>query len=123
MNAFLLTAGALSGITCCIHFYFGGRNIAKPLLQADDIRDVPKYTNYYCWHLVTAMLASMSAAFVWAGLMPSAIEAAVIAEMLAVFSAVWSLALVRWKKQSVLHMPQWTLFLAITGAGLPGFLP
>lgn len=122
MNTYLLTAAALSGITTFIHFYFGGREIAKPLLAAADIQDVPKYTNYYCWHLVTAMLASMCAAFLWAGITPTAIESAVIAELLAIFSALWSLALGRWKGQSFRRMPQWILFTAIAVAGATGFL-
>lgn len=121
MNMFLLSAAAMCAVTTFIHCYFGGKTIAVPLLRARDIEDVPRYTNYYCWHIVSVTLAAMSAAYLWAAISPAAVEAAIIAQMLAVSFMVWGIGLVIWKKQSFRQMPQWVLFAAISvvgGAGL-----
>lgn len=117
MNIYLMSAAALCAVTTFIHCYFGGKYIAEPLLRASDIHDVPKYTNYFCWHLVSAMLAVMTLSFAWAAVIPEAIEAAVMAEALAVTFLVWGVALIVWKRQSFRDMPQWVLFGAVSLAG------
>ncbi len=120
MNIYLMSAAAMCGITTFIHCYFGGKTIAAPLLRASDIHDVPKYTNYFCWHLVSAMLAVMTLSFAWAAVSPAAVEAAVVAELLAITFTFWGIGLILWKKQSFKDMPQWVLFGAISLAGAMG---
>lgn len=120
MNVYLMSAAALCAVTTFIHCYFGGKYIAAPLLRASDIHDVPKYTSYFCWHLVSAMLAVMTLAFVWAAAVPEAIEAAIVAEVLAVTFMVWGIGLILWKGQSFRQMPQWVLFASISLAGGAG---
>ncbi|WP_262695935.1 hypothetical protein [Kordiimonas aquimaris] len=117
MNIFLMSAAAICTATTFIHCYLGGKTIAAPLLRANDINDVAKYTNYYCWHLVSATLAMMSAAFLWAAVNPSAFEAAIIAEILAIIFLVWNIGLIIWKGQSFTGMPQWILFGVISVTG------
>lgn len=122
MNTYLMSAAALCAVTTFIHCYFGGRHIAEPLLRASDIHDVPKYTNYFCWHLVSAMLAVMTLSFVWAAIVPEAKEAAIVAELLAVVFMVWGIGLIIWKRQSFRQMPQWILFGSISLAGGAGLI-
>ncbi|WP_417458850.1 hypothetical protein [Kordiimonas sp.] len=121
MNTFFMTAGITTLVICSIHCWFGGRYIAEPLLRARDIHEVPKYTNYYCWHLVTLSLIAMAAAFIWAALSPEAIELAVLALALSITYCLWNLALILWKKQSFRSMPQWSLFFVSSLLGVIGF--
>lgn len=120
MTVLLLSAAAMCATTTFIHCYFGGRYIAAPLLAARDLADVPKYTQYFCWHLVSAMLAVMTLAFLWAAFDPAARAAAVMAELLAVSYTLWGVGLIVWKRQSFRQMPQWALFGAIALAGGAG---
>ncbi|WP_420429954.1 hypothetical protein [Kordiimonas sp.] len=121
MNTFFMTAGITTFVICGIHCWFGGRHIAAPLLKARDIHQVPKFTNYYCWHLVTLALIAMASAFVWAAISPEAIELAVFSAALSVSFCLWNLALIIWKKQSFRELPQWSLFLVSSLIGCLGF--
>lgn len=122
MNVFLASAAAMCGVTTFLHCYFGGKGVAVPLLRAADIHDVPKYTNYYCWHMVSVVLAVMTLSFLWAAAVPAAVEAAIMAELLAITFMLWGMGLVVWKKQTTRDMPQWILFAAISAAGGAGLL-
>lgn len=119
-NIWLLGAGAAAGITTLIHIFAGGPAVARPLLRAADIDDVAKLTNYYCWHLVTITLAAMTVAFVYAGLAPDEMALATMWTIIAAAFALWSVALVIWKRQRALDLPQWTLFAVIAGLGALG---
>ncbi|WP_020401404.1 hypothetical protein [Kordiimonas gwangyangensis] len=121
MNTYFLSGSAVTAVICFIHCWFGGKFVAEPLLKARDLHEVPKYTNYYCWHMVSIMLAVMSGAYLWAGLRADAMELGVLAFALSVAFCVWSLVLVTWKKQSFRELPQWSLFAvaaALGGLGL-----
>ena len=63
MNGRFLGAAAIAGLTCVIHVWLGGREVAQPLLASGGLGKVPKFTNYYCWHLVTIVLAGLALAF------------------------------------------------------------
>lgn len=108
-----------SGFTCLLHIFVGGPSTAKPLLESD-LDSVAKYTNYYCWHLVTITLAAMTAAYLISALTPSAWELAVAATLLAAGFAIWSIALNLIKKTHPLALPQWILFIPITVFGILG---
>ena len=120
MNAYLVAASAASFITFAIHTWVGGPAIAGPLLASRDMHDVPKFTNYYCWHLVTITLLVMSGAYAWGAIQPGGKDVAVFAFALSVSFMVWNLWLIVWKKQRFMQMPQWILFLVISAVALPG---
>ncbi|MGJ8612368.1 MAG: hypothetical protein ACSHWY_14795 [Octadecabacter sp.] len=109
-NYWLFAAGIAAGLSCLIHTFLGGPEIARPLLASNDIHDVPKYVNYYCWHLVTMTIAAMAVGFVWAAIDPTQTGLAWMWTVMAVLFMLWSLALIRLKRQNIWHMPQWTLF-------------
>ena len=117
MHTWLTVAGAAAAAVCALHTFMGGPAIAKPLLLAKGMNDVARYTNYYCWHMVTIILAGMAAAFIIAALLPQAIELAWATTLLSAAFAIWSIGLVVWKKQKPLHMPQWLLFVVVTALG------
>ena len=59
MRSWFIGATLLSFATCAIHVVAGGRFVAQPLLQANDLARIAKFTNYYCWHLVTIVLLTL----------------------------------------------------------------
>ena len=120
MDPWLLAAAASAAATALLHVFAGGPSAARPLLEAKDIARTPQLTNYYCWHMVSIMLAAMSACFVLAAREPSAWELAALATALAAAFAVWSLLLAFWKRHSAWELPQWSLFLIIAAFGIAG---
>lgn len=108
-----------SMVTCLLHIFVGGASTAKPLL-ASELGTVSKYTNYYCWHLVTITLAGMGVAYLVSALSPDAWELAIAATVLAALFACWSIALNLIKKTHPLALPQWILFIPITIFGILG---
>ena len=118
-TTWLWLASAASFLTFGLHTFATRKDIVAPLLDAD-LHPVSKFTNYYCWHLVTLTLPMMSAAFAISALVPSAWELAAAATLLSALFAFWSIALVIWKKQKAFNLPQWALFIPIAILGLLG---
>jgi len=120
MNTLLLAAAVASLAVAAVHVIVGGRVIAAPLLRADGLRPVPRFTNYYCWHMVSIVLLAMAGCYAWAGMDAGAVELAVLATGLALAFMAWGLGLILWKRQRTRHMPQWLMFAAVSGLGLAG---
>lgn len=114
-------ACGLSALTCLVHVFAGGPESARPLLESD-LGLVAKYTNYYCWHIVSITLAAMAGCYLLAALYPQAWELAALATVLAAAFAVWSIALNLTVRPRFIELPQWILFLPITIAGLVGMM-
>ncbi|MCJ9430700.1 hypothetical protein [Kordiimonas marina] len=121
MNSYFLTAGLFCAITGVIHSWIGGREIATPLLSVRDMHPVAKFSNYYCWHVVSIVLFAMTGCYLFAAFRPGSADLAVLATILALAFACWNLALILWKRQRIGLMPQWAMFLAISVAGGIGF--
>lgn len=114
MNIYFVAAAIAAVVTFALHTWLAGPSVAGPLLRSRDMHDVAKYTNYYCWHLVTITLLVMAGCFAWAAFDPEGVELAWVAFILSVTFMLWSLFLVGWKRQSFRYMPQWALFLVIS---------
>ena len=114
----MIVPAVVAFIIACIHTFAGGRELVPPLLSTRDMKTPVMLTHYYCWHIVTLVLFALSAAFLWAALDPGARELAVFATIISTLSGLWGIALVTWKKQRLIDMPQWPLFAALTGAGV-----
>ena len=111
MNYWFVTAAAMSIFTMLVHAFAGGREVAKPLLAARDLKKVPKYTAYYCWHLVTITLAAIALAFWLAAQDENARSLAIFATFGAAAFAGWSLVMISVFKLRLWHFPQWSLFI------------
>lgn len=122
MNGFLIAAAVLSLIVCGLHVWAGGPAIAGPLLRSGDLGRVAKYTNYYCWHIVTIVLAAMPVGFLMGAVRPESRDLAALMTVFAGAFMLWSLGLVVWKRQKPFHLPQWALFLPVAAAGALGLL-
>lgn len=118
-NWFFLAAAALSIATAAIHVFIGGPEIAKPLLQAE-IPTAPKFTNYYCWHLVSITLVAMAIGFLIPALNASQTMSALTWTIISGAFAGWSLALIALKRRPVGELPQWALFTPIFVLGAIG---
>ncbi len=120
MNTLLLVAGIWCAITWAIHTFVGGRSSARPLLAAGDLKDTPKYTQFYCWHIVTILLAAMAGGLIYAAFAPGAEDLALLVAGIAIALALWGLVLPRAVGQSFAKMPQGFLLLPIGLLGLAG---
>ena len=121
-NTWLFAAGVATGISTLLHIFGGGPQIAKPLLASTELPDVSKYVNYYCWHIVTMTLTAMTIGFMWAAIDPAQTGLAWTWTVLAVLFGLWSILLVRWKRQNIWEMPQWTLFGVISVLAVVGMV-
>jgi hypothetical protein len=117
MLIFLLPAVVATAIALT-HAILGGRDTASPLLASQELPREVMLTHYYCWHMVTIVLFSLAAAYLMAALLPWARALALFATGLSALFALWGLGLVLWKSQRHAQMPQWILFLALTGTGV-----
>lgn len=120
MNAWLAIAAALAAATTLIHAILGGRHVATPLLAVERLHPVPKFTMYYCWHLVTIVLAALALAF---GLVATGLgsrDLALFATVGAALFCLWGLAMIGLFGLRIAHFPQWTLFAAIAVSGTIG---
>ena len=120
MNNYFLCTAAVMAVICFIHCWFGGKLIAAPLLATRELHRVPKYTHYYCWHLVSVLLGMMALAFLWVGLHPQATELAVFIVIMACIFSLWSFVLVTWKKQRISDFPQGAMFAVAAVIGVIG---
>jgi len=118
VSVFLIPA-AVAALIAAVHFFAGGREVARPLLRQNTLPPVVTLTHYYCWHLVTITLLGLAGAFGYASLAPDGRVLAVFATVAAGLFALWGLALLLWQAQRHRDMPQWMLFavLAVSGAG------
>ncbi len=112
-------AALFAAFTYAVHVVAGGRHIARPLLRATDMSEVARYTNYYCWHLVTLTLLAMVIAFALAASSGSR-ELGGFATALAAAFMAWNVVLIGWKRLKIAQYPQWVLFLPVVLCGAIG---
>ena len=120
MNTLLVLAALFSAFAFLLHTFFGGKEIAVPLLQATDLPPVPKFVSYYCWHIATIALAAMVFMFAIAAAFPQSWELGWTATALAASFCLLGVVLPPLKKQSYKSMPQGWLFLPIFLLGIAG---
>lgn len=120
MNLWLALAAALAAATTLIHVVLGGREIAAPLLATERLHAVPKFTMYYCWHLVTMVLAALALAFGLAAIGLGSRDLALFATVGAGLFGLWNLAMVGLFRLRLSGFPQWALFAPIALCGAIG---
>jgi hypothetical protein len=63
----LFWAAALAcSITFAVHTFIGGARVARPLLADRSLPRASKWLSYYCWHIVTVLLAAMALGYAYA---------------------------------------------------------
>lgn len=120
MNLWYAAAAILSATTCGLHIIFGGREAAQPLLASTEIDLLTKFTNYYCWHLVTIMIGALAVAYGYAAWMITSADLGLFATGITFLFALWSVAMIIHFRLPALKFQQWALFAPIGILGLIG---
>jgi len=115
----LYAASVLSAITALLHIVGGGKTTAQPLLESS-LNDRAKYTNYYCWHIVTIVIIAMAVCFFLAARHVEYRELGILSTALSLAFAIWSCLLIFIKKQKPFVLPQWVFFFPIAIVGVVG---
>lgn len=122
MNHYLAAAGGISFVTFLVHTIAGGREVVGPLTSAPGLPRIPMLVAYYCWHMVTILLAAMAAGFAYAALRPDGFVLAVALTLLSGAFALLSVGMAVATRSRLRDLPQWTLFVAIAVPAALGLL-
>jgi hypothetical protein len=115
-------AAAVAAITFYVHTFIGGVRVAGPLLADESLPRATKWLAYYCWHLVTMMIAAMTLFFAAAASFGIA-SSMVLAFSLFCISCSALSAIVAIKGSiAPLRFPSTTLFAVMGLAGTAGAL-
>jgi len=117
----LWTAAVLCGATFLLHLIPGSKENVPPLL-ASDMKPQPKFTNYYCWHLVTITIFAMTVFFALAAHYPAAWELGLAATLIAGAFTLLSFAVIAKSGLKPWLLPQWLFFAPICVAGAVAFI-
>lgn len=114
-------AGALSAVWFVVHFFIGGREIARPLMHSAAIDTLVRHTQYLCWHFTSFTIAAIAGFFFWSAY--SGVSAfAAAGTVLASGFVLVGVGLVFGLRERHLTLPQGWLFLPVAGLGLYGLL-
>ena len=122
MNIWFLLAAVSAIITGFTHVFLGGKFVARPLLANAELTHVSKYTNYYCWHMVSIVHFTLAAMFIYAAFYRQGIELAYTASFLVSAFVVWNVILIFMTKSKIHHFPQWALQLPTAFLGAVGLV-
>ncbi len=114
-------AGAFAALWFAVHLILGGRQIARPLVEAQALNPVVRHTQYLCWHFTTVAIAGM-AIFFGIAAVTGTIAFATSATLLAAGFFVVGVGLVMSLGESHARLPQGWLFLPVAALGLAGHL-
>lgn len=121
MSIVLVLLGLVSLFLAFVHIVFGGRECARPLLDAT-IDPIAKLTLYATWHFVTAHLVLGGLALLWFGVFPTpagTAVAAVLATTYLVLAGLFIALAARCTVPGAWHkLGQWMVFLPMGVAGL-----
>lgn len=123
MNSLFLAAAAFSVSTTSLHFFLGGKQIARPLLDAASLSDEVRYVQYFCWHIATIALGVQAVLFGVAALIDGQEALAIVATGLAIGIGALGIAIPLFARVGYRTMPQGWLFVPVAGLGLTGLFP
>ena len=114
MNVYLFWAASFASfVTFCVHTFIGGPRVAGPLLATRHLPPASKWLNYYCWHIATVLLFSMSIGYGYVALHPDRPELAVFLTGLSIALSVLSAAVALKGKINPFRFPSTSLFMTI----------
>ncbi|ACT60159.1 hypothetical protein [Hirschia baltica] len=122
MNSWILAASIAAFGVLILHVFVGGKLVAKPLLKGDAAEAQVRYTQYFCWHVVTIWLAVLAVGLGYAACHMNSDDIAILLSGGAILSALWGLILPPAVKQKYSQMPQGVMYVLIGAPGLYGAL-
>ncbi|MBQ0751452.1 MAG: hypothetical protein KBT70_14755 [Roseovarius sp.] len=105
-----------------IHLTAGQRKIVNPLLASRELKEDVVCVLFLCWHLVTLVMLGAAAAYIGAVISDAWREYALAGTVMISLLALWSFAVVIWKRQLHRDMPQWIAFAVVAIFGFAGHL-
>ncbi len=120
MNIYFVIAAGLSHFAFLLHFFMGGREVARPLLNSNELSKTCQFTNYYCWHLVTISLALIAVVFSLHLYSPLSTDLILAVSTLMLLYGLWSLMMIVVHKLNPLQFGQWTVLVPIGVLGFCG---
>jgi hypothetical protein len=122
MNTYFAIAAVLSLFVTGLHFFLGGKRIARPLLDAKMLPDNVRCVQYFCWHITTLSLLLQAILFGIAASYPAEISLAIVATALAGSISVLGILIPSTLKIGYKTKPQGLLFVPVTALGWAGIL-
>lgn len=117
-NRWFLTAAVMMAATAAIHAFGGGPEINAPI-QASSLAPMLRGISAVIWHALTALFVIFAAGLTWASWRKSdALVWMILAVCLAFVGLFMGIGLVLLGNVTV--MPQWVIFLSISGVLLAG---
>ena len=124
MNWIIISSGILAFFTAGAHVVAGGKEVARPLLEAT-MDETVKLTMYACWHLVSVSLILSSIA-----LLANGFGFFYSPPIVAFISALWLLYGIVFlvvnrciaSSPGLLRLPQWILLFPVGLLGLLGVI-
>ena len=122
MNTYFAIAAVFSLFVTGVHFFLGGKQIARPLLEAKTLPNDVRCVQYFCWHITTLSLLLQAILFGIAAAYPAQLNLAIVAAAFAGSIAALGILMPPALKTGYGTMPQGLLFVPITALGLAGIL-
>ena len=117
---FFWAAGATAFMTFCVHTFIGGIHVARPLLADQGLPRAAKWLAYYCWHLVTLMLAALTLVFAAMAARFVAFDIALPLSIFCLCCSALSIAVAMRGRIAPLRFPSTSLFAVLGLLGLAG---
>ena len=122
MNTYFAIAAMFSAFNAGLHFFLGGKKIARPLLAATDLPDDVRCVQYFCWHIATLALILQAVLFGVAAFAPGETSLAIVSTAVAAAVGMLGIGMPPFLRIGYRTMPQGWLFAPVTGLGLAGLL-
>lgn len=120
MSVWLVLAGISATFTAFVHTFAGQKFVVNPLLRQENFDQVSRYTNYYCWHIVTIVLFSMGVLYFLAASDERFFLFAWLATFYATLFVIWNLIMIAMNGLRLKQFPQWALILPTSILGWIG---
>ncbi|MEM9054766.1 MAG: hypothetical protein AAGB16_05525 [Pseudomonadota bacterium] len=121
MNIWIMSAAGFSAFTTLVHFFAGGKTIARPLLDAKDIDKVAKLVNYFCWHITTLALAGAAVGFAYVATAPDQTGLLLALSGFSALCCLLNFGIIFRYRMSLMAMPQWLLLGGMAALGFAGY--
>ena len=118
----IATAALVGAVTFYVHTFVGGRRVAAPLLADQNLPKESKWLNYYCWHIVTILIAMMAIGLALVAMGRASSDLAWFIGISSLLLSVLSAAVATKGDIAPYRFPSTTLFAAIGGLAIGGLL-
>ncbi|RMB08742.1 hypothetical protein [Eilatimonas milleporae] len=120
MNTYFAIAAAFATFNAGLHFFLGGKTIARPLLEATGLPDKVRCVQYFCWHIATLTLILQAVLLGVAAVAPAETGLAIVGTAVAASVGLLGIGMPPFLQIGYGTMPQGWLFVPVTGLGLAG---